>query len=305
MAVSSPVSVNGLKMQSLGGCIFLSKSVDKILLQMYCKTENLVVLLTHRKKKGCECVLKLLIADAGENLPQLLTKQLKNRFEICRSIDGPQTLEKVFHLKPDVLVLDLQLSQIDGLEVLRTIRAAGISIPVLVIGSVCSDWICAELAQLRVTAIFRKPCDCAALISRILAVAEELSSGKMPSCTPERLAHHMLLNLGFRMGFARYECVYLALLLKFQGECGGITKCLYPKAAKLCGGNTQQVEKAVRDAIKDAFKLGNSAVWQMYFPQEALCCPSNEVFLARIAFAMKEYFGQNMTEIANSTEKYA
>lgn len=264
-----------------------------------------MVLFAHRKKKGCERVQKLLIADAGGDLSQVLLKQLKNRFEIFRSIDGIQTLEMVRSLKPDILLLDLHLPQMDGVEVLRTIRTGGINIPVLVTGFLQSDEVCAELSRLRVSALFRKPCAAGVLASRILDVAEELVVGKMQERTPENLAHHLLLNLGFRMGFARYECVYLALLLKFQGECGGITKCLYPKVAKLCGGNTQQVEKAVRDAIKDAVKQGNPIVWQMYFPQASFSCPTNDVFLARMAFAMREYFAEKSAEKTNITEKYA
>ncbi len=248
---------------------------------------------------------KLLIADADVDLSKVLLKQLKNRFEIFTSADGVQTLEMVRRFKPDILLLDLHLPQMDGLEVLRMIRTSGNTVPVLVTGFLQSDWICAELSRLQVTALFRKPCAAGALASRILDMAEELTSGKIPERTPENLAHHLLLNLGFRMGFARYECVYLALMLKYQGECGGITKCLYPKVAKLCGGNTQQVEKAVRDAIKDAFGQGNPVVWQLYFPQDALRCPSNDVFLARMAFAMREYFEQKSVKIAKSMEKYA
>ncbi len=233
---------------------------------------------------------KLLIADAVEDASQVLRKQLKNRFEIFKSTDGLQTLRLVQRLNPDLLVLDLHLSQMDGLEVLRTLRASGITTPVLVTGYFLSDHVCAELGHLQVSAIFRKPYASGAVASRILDIADALISGNRPMHTPENFAHHLLLNMGFRMGFARYECVYLALMLKYNGECGGVTKCLYPKVAKLCGGNTQQVEKAVRDAIKDAFTQGKTAVWQMYFPQEPLRCPSNDVFLARMAFAMTEYF---------------
>lgn len=246
-------------------------------------------------------MLKLLIADAVEDFSQVLFKQLKSRFEILRTTDGVQTLEMLRRFKPDILLLDLHLPKMDGLEVLRTIRTSGNTIPVLVTGYLQSDWICAELSRLQVSCLFCKPCTVGAVTSRILDVAEELVSGNVPQRTPESLAHHLLLNLGFRMGFARYECVYLALLLKFQGECGGITKCLYPKVAKLCGGNTQQVEKAVRDAVKDAYGQGNPTVWQMYFPQGsggALRCPSNDVFLARMAFAMSEYFDEKPNQMA-------
>lgn len=280
---------------------FLSKSVDEILPFACCKTANLVVLFAYKTEKGREYVLKLMLADGCEDFTQVITKQLKNRFDICRARDGVQTLKMLRHFKPDILVLDLHLSGMEGLEVLRTIRTSGNDIPVLVTGFLQTDWVCAELARLQVSALFCKPCASGAVVSRILDIAEELVSGKVPERTPENLAHHLLLNLGFRMGFARYKCVYLALMLKFQGECGGVTKCLYPRVARMCGGNTQQVEKAVRDAIKDAFGQGCAAVWQMYFPQSSdggLRCPSNDVFLARMAFVMLECFGKASIPLA-------
>lgn len=250
-------------------------------------------------------MLKLLLADADSDLLQVLVKQLKDKFEIFKSTNGVQTLEMVLHLKPDFVLLDLHLPQMDGMEILRTLRTSGNPVPVLTTGYLENDWICAELNRLQVSAIFLKPCNVSALASRILDVAEELASGKTPGRTPENFAHHLLLSLGFRMGFARYECVYHALLLKYQGECGGITKCLYPKVAKQCGGNTPQVEKAVRDAIKDAFGQGNPAVWKMYFSQQPLRCPSNDVFLARMAFAMQEYFEVTTQGNLKKSEKYA
>ena len=99
---------------------------------------------------------------------------------------------------------------------------------------------------------------------------------------------NILLYLGFRMGPARYENVRTAVLLKYYGEAGGVTKCLYPAVAMHCGGNAMQVEKSVRDAIRHAFNTGNQDNWKLYFSNSTeLQCPSNDMFMARIACALK------------------
>ncbi len=233
---------------------------------------------------------KLLIADTADVFVQAVSKNLRDKFEIYKCADGAKLLSMVQKIQPDVILLDLHLPVMNGLEVLRTLRSNGNGIPVVVTGFLQNDWICNQLAQLQVTQFFQKPCNVGGVASCLLDIATS-KSGRAVASSPESVANHMLLNLGFRMGLARYQCVYQALMLKFDGEWGGVTKCLYPKVAKMCGGNIQQVEKAIRDAVKDAFMQGNPAVWQMYFPAENAHCPSNEVFLARLAFAMQEYFG--------------
>ena len=123
-----------------------------------------------------------------------------------------------------------------------------------------------ELEHLQVSCFFRKPCSTGALVAKLQDLTAKIQTGEQFCLNPQRAANHILLNLGFRMGLGRYQCVYQALMMKYEGEDGGVTKCLYPNVAKICGGNASQVEKAIRDAIKDAFSQGETGVWKMYFP---------------------------------------
>jgi len=49
------------------------------------------------------------------------------------AVDGPSGLEQAHKLRPDLLILDLMLPGIDGMEVCRRIRAAGDSLPILML----------------------------------------------------------------------------------------------------------------------------------------------------------------------------
>ncbi len=238
-------------------------------------------------------MLKLVIADTSETFLQALSKQCKNLFDVYKCTDGLQVLEAVRKIQPDLLLLDLHLPELDGLNVLRTIRTSGNDLTVIVTGFLHNDWICRELSDLSVSCFLPKPCSTGAVVARLQDLSMHIRAGTQFCQSPQRATNHILLNLGFRMGLSRYQCVYQALMLKYEGEDGGITKCLYPKVAKLCGGNAAQVEKAIRDAIKDAFLSGNPGVWKMYFSSgcgDEIRCPSNEVFLSRIAFALQEQF---------------
>ncbi len=245
----------------------------------------------------------LMIADAAQSVAQAVSKQLKGEFSVTLCQTGMAVLEAFTRQAPDVLVLDLLLPDMDSLQVLRTLRSCGHKTKVIVTGYLQSPWVFRELESLQVLQFFIKPSNIGAMVSCIRDIAAEDSAKADAGLSAETAIHQLMLSLGFRMGLARYRCVYVALLLKYQGEDGGVTKCLYPKVAKACGGNSGQVEKAIRDGIKDAFAHGDHNIWQMYFPagkDKELRCPSNEVFLARMAYAVSQRMGEDFVLCAEN-----
>ncbi len=238
----------------------------------------------------------LLIADTVQSFAQAVSKQLKSEFSVTLCQSGAAVLEAISRQVPDILVLDLHLPDVDSMQILRTLRSCGYNTKVIVTGYLQSPWVFRELERLQVLQFFTKPSNVSAVISCIRDIAAENSQKTDAGLTAETVIHQLMLSLGFRMGLARYHSVYVALLMKYQGEDGGVTKCLYPKVAKACGGNSQQVEKAIRDGIKDAFHQGERSLWQMYFPagrDREFRCPSNEVFLARMAYAVRQRMDQD------------
>lgn len=78
---------------------------------------------------------RVLIADDVEALRQLWTHLLGAEADIevvGQAADGRSAVDMVGALRPDVLVLDLSMPGLDGLEVIRTLRreAAGTAIVV-------------------------------------------------------------------------------------------------------------------------------------------------------------------------------
>ena len=66
---------------------------------------------------------KVLIADDDETLRQLITETLpRHRFEVYQAADGPETLDTVKNLRPDIVILDVMMPGMDGIEVCRAIR---------------------------------------------------------------------------------------------------------------------------------------------------------------------------------------
>ena len=66
----------------------------------------------------------ILVADDEPYLDRSLSFVLKREgYQVEAAVDGPETLEKVRLLKPDLLFLDLQLPKMDGVEVCRRIKS--------------------------------------------------------------------------------------------------------------------------------------------------------------------------------------
>lgn len=229
---------------------------------------------------------RLLIADATAIFSKPMAKQLKNEFVVKTCDDGNRALELIRKFDPDILLIDLQLPNMDGLSVLRALRAAGCDTKVVAITGLVDDYICAELTRLQVSNVYRKPCLLGAVVSciRDLANAEDAQSEDL--CVENEL-DRILLGLNFQMGRGRYHVVHAAVLYLYDNPNCFMTKTLYPALAKQFNGTVTQVEKAIRDGIKDAWINGNRQIWYLYFQtgllEERNSYPSNEVFLARIS----------------------
>jgi two-component system, cell cycle response regulator DivK len=66
----------------------------------------------------------ILIAEDSEDLREAYVDWFTFKgFRVESAADGPQTLARVADLKPHVVVMDLSLPQIDGLEIARRLRA--------------------------------------------------------------------------------------------------------------------------------------------------------------------------------------
>lgn len=76
--------------------------------------------------------VRALVVDDEANLSELLRMALANDgWEARAAANGQEALNAVREFQPDIVVLDIMMPSIDGMEVLRRIRAAGNDVPVL------------------------------------------------------------------------------------------------------------------------------------------------------------------------------
>ncbi|MEP6663708.1 MAG: ATP-binding protein, partial [Verrucomicrobiota bacterium] len=66
---------------------------------------------------------RLLVADDEPDMLRFLTSQLKSKFEVREAIDGKEAVEKSLEFLPDLILVDMNMPEKDGLQVCREVRA--------------------------------------------------------------------------------------------------------------------------------------------------------------------------------------
>jgi two-component system OmpR family response regulator len=75
---------------------------------------------------------RLLLVDDEDNLRSMLEAALRhNGFDVSSAATGREALDAVATVRPDVIVLDVMMPDLDGFEVCRRLRADGTRAPVL------------------------------------------------------------------------------------------------------------------------------------------------------------------------------
>jgi DNA-binding response OmpR family regulator len=114
----------------------------------------------------------ILVVDDEEELAQNLADLLEFEgytTQVCSS--GEQALEKVVVHPPDLVLLDIQLPGIDGLETLRRLKEAHPTIPVLMVSASSKRGTMEQVKKFGADGLILKPYDqdeLLALIERTL-----------------------------------------------------------------------------------------------------------------------------------------
>jgi DNA-binding response OmpR family regulator len=77
---------------------------------------------------------RILVVEDDRSIARRVQLELEHRnFAVRCAYDGPSGLEAVSDFKPAVIVLDIMLPKLDGVGVLKKLRAAGNRVPVIML----------------------------------------------------------------------------------------------------------------------------------------------------------------------------
>ncbi len=111
---------------------------------------------------------KILLVDDEIDFLQLLQTRLEaNNYSVVTAMNGKEALGKFKQEKPDALILDVMMPEINGLEVLREIRKEDKKIPVFIITAFSNEERFKEANQFNASGFIMKTNDMQAEIDNI------------------------------------------------------------------------------------------------------------------------------------------
>ena len=111
----------------------------------------------------------ILIVDDEPDLRGDLAEQLRDEFDTAEAATGEEGLALAQVVKPDLIVLDVNLPDLDGREVCRRLKAAGVNAPVIMLTAAASDADTIEGLEAGANAYVTKPFRVGVLLAHVRA----------------------------------------------------------------------------------------------------------------------------------------
>ena len=247
--------------------------------------------------------IRIFIADDDADWREKLCDYLesKHNFEVIGTAeDGDEACSKLRELEPDILILDICMPYLDGLEVLKRLRQMSPKKqPAVIVTTAIGQ------SKLTQTAIhygtsycMLKPVELTALTERIVQFSGKLNESAMVSQTVAQIAGskpdmetevtNVMHEIGVPAHIKGYTYVRCAIMMVIENAelINAVTKQLYPAVAKKYHTTNSRVERAIRHGIEVAFDRGDPEVLSSYFGytiHSEKGKPTNSEFIAMIS----------------------
>ena len=122
--------------------------------------------------------MRILIADDREEIRKQVSLILAARpdLEVCaEAAHGEEVVEKTRELNPDLVILDISMPIMNGLDAARTIRSFGLDVPILVLTAHRSRQLVEEARKIGMQGYVTKADASQYLLSAVDAVGRGLS----------------------------------------------------------------------------------------------------------------------------------
>jgi DNA-binding response OmpR family regulator len=132
---------------------------------------------------------RILIVEDNEDLAFGLRTNLEVQgYEVLVAADGPAGLSQAGKSNPDLVILDLMLPGLDGIEVLKTLRAQGASMPILILTAKGNEIDKVNGLRLGADDYVTKPFGLMELIARVEALLRRATAPAIADTDPRGFA---------------------------------------------------------------------------------------------------------------------
>ena len=250
-----------------------------------------------------ETKIRVLLADANADFRASMADYISREgdMEVVAAVDnGAEALALIAERRPDILLTDLVLLKLDGLELLRRLADSGQRLPCIVLSSFVSQRIVSQCSELGADYFISKPCEPSTLLERIRALCAPVPNAprigfesgwdksQRESAELEAVVTDIIHEIGVPAHIKGYQYLREAIILTINDMemINAVTKVLYPEVARKFSTTPSRVERAIRHAIEVAWDRGDIEVLQKYFGYTVSNIkgkPTNSEFIAMIA----------------------
>lgn len=214
------------------------------------------------------------------------------------SKDGNVVLEEISNQKPDVVIIDMFMTRIDAIGVLKSFdKSSSESSPIFIVASSFdSDVLQKEVMSCGGSYFVLKPYNSTSLALSIAELYKTRRSNIKPFPSPigeisgsmEVRVTQILHQIGVPAHIKGYHYLRDSIILSVEKPeiINAVTKKLYPSVAKKYETTSSRVERAIRHAIEVAWDRGDVDVLNSYFGytiHNGRGKPTNSEFIAMIS----------------------
>lgn len=252
--------------------------------------------------------IKLLIADSNIELLSQMKAFFENKEDInlaATATDGMEAAEKIREYRPNVVIMDIVLPQMDGIGLLKSINTLPKAIrPMVIITSGAKkEHVTNICMQLGADYFMIKPCSPETIYDRINLLCTPRNAQNMlnsndgytkeQSDIPSDRAIEIFVtktihSVGVPANIKGYQYLRDAIIMSIKDTelINAVTKQLYPRVANRHNTSPSRVERAIRHAIEVACIRGNEEeLYKLfgYTVSNNKGKPTNSEFIAMIA----------------------
>lgn len=224
-------------------------------------------------------------------------KNFNAEIMFCKK-DGVELMEKINYFKPDVVIMDMFMTRIDSVGVLRTFsKQNNQNLPFfIVVSNFDNANLQNEVLNLGASYFTLKPYDFSYLLDNIETLLESKkseASGKTLNCQNndndiEVDITEILHQIGVPAHIKGYHYLREAIMMAIKDNdiINAVTKKLYPSVAEKYETTSSRVERAIRHAIEVAWDRGDVDILNSYFGYTIHTSrgkPTNSEFIAMIS----------------------
>ena len=212
--------------------------------------------------------------------------------EFCKN-DGEELLLKIMNEKPDVVLMDLFMTRLDSLGVMRSLKQKGLNSPIIIVtASFNSPALEKEIMTNGADYYALKPYNINAICEDIKTLHNK---GKVKTVrfgydnySIELKVTEILHDIGVPAHIKGYNYLRDSIIMSIDNPeiINAVTKQLYPGVTKKYETTSSRVERAIRHAIEVAWDRGDVDVLNSYFGytiHNSRGKPTNSEFIAMIA----------------------